>query len=293
MMVEEPELEESNGVATLWQHDARPPLRLLPLDAPARDAPAGPRAPEPALIATLAHELRTPLATLRATVELLEDLPALSPEDAGQLVRRLGRSVAWMDGLVENMTTWAAVEAGRLTLHRRPLRVLDCIEAALALVQPLLERKEQRVQVACAAPEAAVAGDPLRLEQTLVNLLTNACKYSTRGDTIRLTVAIVHDQVELRVTDQGPGIPAGEQQRIFGRYVRGAGAARAECVGHGLGLHIVKALVELHGGTVGVDSAPGQGSSFWVRLPRVSADDAPPPAVSDRHWGSYRESIAG
>jgi signal transduction histidine kinase len=101
----------------------------------------------------------------------------------------------------------------------------------------------------------------------LVNLLTNAGRYGARADVIDLTVTVEHGQVWIRVVDHGEGIPADRREQIFERYVRGNGAERAALEGQGLGLHIVRTLVGLHGGTVGVESIPGSGATFWFSLP--------------------------
>lgn len=226
------------------------------------------------LIAAVAHELRAPLATLRASLELLEEIPTLCADDAMQLVCRLQRSVTWMDGLIQNFATWSAVETGRLSPRRAEINILDCIEPASTLVQPLLDRKQQRVRVTCPRPAPRVAGDALQLRQVLVNLLLNAGAYSPPGADIDLVVAITGAAVQVRVVDRGPGIARSEQRRIFERYVRGA-AGQCRPMGQGLGLHIVKTLVEVNGGTVGVSSTPGRGATFWFRLPRVGAMEFP------------------
>jgi two-component system phosphate regulon sensor histidine kinase PhoR len=101
----------------------------------------------------------------------------------------------------------------------------------------------------------------------LVNLLTNAGRYGARADVIDLTVTVERGQVWIRVIDHGEGISADSLERIFERYVRGDGAERAALDGQGLGLHIVRGLVELHGGAVGVESVPGSGATFWFSLP--------------------------
>lgn len=228
------------------------------------------------LLATLGHELRTPLAALHVSLELLAEFPTLSPEDVSQLVRHLQRGVGWLEGLVENMSACAAVQSSQLPLNRRTIRLLDSIEFALALVQPFLDRKGQRVRLVSPRPSPVVYGDPQRLGQVLVNLLTNASTYGPWGDAIDLVVSGAGDQLEVRVSDHGAGVPEHERKRIFGRYVRGAGSgerASAHVAGLGLGLHIVKTIVELHGGAVGVDAtAQGQGASFWFRLACLPED---------------------
>lgn len=266
--------------------------RVLPDRRRAARGEAQPTETEP--IAALAHELRAPLATFQATLEVLGEYPTLSPDDVRQLVRRLQRGVCWMNGLVENLTTWAEVRDGRLILRRAPLAGCDWIEPALALAQPILDRKGQRVRLSCPTPEPVIDGDALHLGQALVNLLLNAARYGAVGDVIDVVVTVEADCVRVRVTDHGPGIPAEEQGRIFARYVRGVGAERAVAEGQGLGLHIVRTLVALHHGAVGVESTPGHGASFWFTLPRLADPQVAARIVDGTpRWERDVEGLAG
>lgn len=231
------------------------------------DAAPGAPAAQTEWIATIAHELRSPLTTLQATLELLVDSSDLDPEYVRELVRRLQGGVSWMNGLIENLATSAALADGRLVLRRTPAGVHEWIEPAVTLMEPILARRRQRLRLICPMPAPVVSGDTLRLGQVLVNLLSNACRYGAWGDVIDLTVTIEHGQASIRVTDHGEGVPVEKQEAVFGRFVRGDGAERAAAEGQGLGLHIVRQLVELHGGAVGVDSTPGRGATFWFSLP--------------------------
>jgi signal transduction histidine kinase len=215
-----------------------------------------------------------------AILELLEDLPNLDPGDAAPLIGRLRRSLTWLEGLAENVSLWTALESGHVPLRGSPLKVLDWIEPALAVVQPILDRTEQSIRLVCSTPVPRVFGDAHLLGQVLINLLTNASRYSRWGDVLEVTVSTQDEWVEVRVTDHGPGIPESEQTQIFGRYVRGSGAAQQAVSGLGLGLHIVQRLVAAHGGQVGVDSVPGVGASFWFRLPCLAAGATEPDASS-------------
>jgi signal transduction histidine kinase len=235
----------------------------------------GAPAPGADTLAGLAHELRTPLASLRVTLELLNHLTTLPPEDALGLVRRAQHSVGWLEGLVDNLSTWAAIDAGRVRLDCTISPVLDWVNAAVELVRPFLEARGQQVRVTCARRRPVAYGDSRLLGRVMTNLLTNASAYSVRGDVIDVDISMVDGAVRIQVTDHGPGIPLAEQESIFDRFVRGrAGVGRRE--GMGLGLHIVKRLAELHGGAVGVRSTPGQGASFWVRLPMLAVGDGAP-----------------
>jgi signal transduction histidine kinase len=221
----------------------------------------------PELMAVLGHELRAPLAALRATVELLGHDPESDGMSTGELIRRLARSVGWLEGLVENMTLWAMLEDGQMALKTEPVPIATVVDDAVGLVTPLLERKRQSVRVVGQDPSPVVAADRHRLGRAVVNLLANAGTYGPPGQEITVAIASTPGWVELRVVDQGPGVAPRERNRIWSRYTRGRVARDEGAPGMGLGLHIVRELVRMHGGDVGVESAPGGGAAFWIRLP--------------------------
>ena len=224
------------------------------------------------VLAGLAHELRTPLTTLHITVEALAEHSTLVPDDLRYLLARMYRAVAWMNALVDNLSTWSAIRGGRLTLHPEYGPVTDWINTALAVAQPILDRKQQTVDVACPTPVPLVVGDAIRLGQVVLNLLTNAGRYSLAGDVIALRVSAQRGLVSVSITDHGPGIPVAEQPRIFGPHVRGQRARELAVSGEGLGLSIVHEIVRLHGGSVGVSSTVGHGATFWFTLPEAVSD---------------------
>lgn len=233
---------------------------------------------------TIAHELRTPLATLGVSLEVLAEWRELQPEEIDELVGRLQRGVVWLDRLVENLSAWSAVETHGLTLRRTPAPVLDWIMPALALVRPLLDGRDQVAEVICLGDVPWVDGDATRLAQALVNLLVNASKYSVWGDRIIVAISVEeHSEergegsgekrgeetlVRVAVTDHGDGVLPEERERIFRRKARGLAALHSGERGHGIGLDVVSGVVEAHGGAVGVESAYGQGATFWFTLPR-------------------------
>ncbi len=250
------------------------PIPIVPRRARRRSTPSTP-APSSApaagstgqMVGTIAHELRTPLATLHAGLEILSDYPDLESDEVRQLVSRLQRGVAWLDCLIENLTTWSAIESGHLALRRGEGAVLGWIDPAIDLVQPLLARRNQRVTLVCPTPVPVAVVDSVRLGQVVVNLLVNAGKYGVQGDEIVLTVAPLADLLRVAVTDHGAGLPPAEQETIFRPHMRGAAASASGVSGHGLGLSIVKAIVEAHGGEVGITSEPGSGATFWFTIP--------------------------
>jgi CheY-like chemotaxis protein len=174
------------------------------------------------------------------------------------------------------------IEAGRLQLSPDPVLVGDVLREALDLVRPLAA--ERRVRLAVGADEGAsaprrVVADLQRLKQVLLNLLSNAIKYNHEGGGVVLACETAPDErLRLVVTDTGPGIPADKFARLFTPFER-LGAEQSGIEGTGLGLALSQRLVAAMGGTLGVESRPGQGSSFWVELPlAVGDEEAPPPA---------------
>jgi signal transduction histidine kinase len=221
------------------------------------------------VLATLAHEFRTPIASLRATVEaLVADRELLSAEQTTEMLSRLQRGTVWLQGFVENFLSSVSLDAQQLRIRCRPVQLRDCLEQVLPMVEPLLARRGQRVEVR-GALETSVDGDPYRLAQVLLNLLMNASKYSVPDDVIELEVATDDRTAEVRVVDHGPGIPECERELVFLRYARGTRAIDTSA-GLGLGLTIARALVEMHGGNIWAESTPGGGATFCLTLPLAS-----------------------
>jgi signal transduction histidine kinase len=228
-------------------------------------------------LATVAHELRTPVAALMMTVSMLvSDFDELDRDQTSRLLERMQRSMIWLQGLIENLTSTAALDAGGVRLRRDVVSVDDCVEQVWPIVQPLFDRQSQSLRVSPEAKTIFLCVDPQRFGQVLTNLLVNASRYSSPGDVIELDISSLDRWTELRVVDHGPGVPAAERDRIFERHVRGS---QAGGVGLGLGLSIVRGLVELHGGTVTVDDTPHGGASFRIRLPHVQRYAADQPAM--------------
>jgi NtrC-family two-component system sensor histidine kinase KinB len=217
------------------------------------------------LLATVAHELRNPLASLRLSLDMLvSDFDQLEPDDAVRLLRRAQRSARWLQGLTENLTSSACIEAGRMDVQTAPVDLTECLEEAVSLVHGPLEERGQSVRFTSSAATTVAIADRSRSIQVVANLLTNASRYSVQGDQIELHLSAVGQQLRVRVTDHGPGISPEDQQRIFSAWVRGEGSGAG---GLGLGLSIVLSLVQQQGGRVGVESALGQGATFWFTLP--------------------------
>jgi signal transduction histidine kinase len=211
----------------------------------------------------LAHDLRTPLTRLRGTAEL-------AMQDAGDPVEARAALADCVDEsdrvlhLLEALLDISAAEAGALKLNRDQLDLRSILERAADLYREVAEEKEIAVTLDAPAP-VELSADAIRLGQAINNLLDNALKYTPAGGRVTLAAHRESGAAVLVVTDNGPGVPPAERDAIFRRLYR-SDASRSQR-GLGLGLSLVKAIVEAHGGTVGVDEAPDGGARFTVRLP--------------------------
>jgi two-component system, OmpR family, sensor histidine kinase KdpD len=222
---------------------------------------------QPSTLATVAHELRTPLTALQSTTEILDrDFEQLAPNEVRSMVSSMHRRVLWIRGLIENLLTTASLRDGRFQILRRPVDIRDVIADVRPMAEPLLGRKKQRLVVR-GAPGLLVAGDERRLGQVLLNLLNNASKYSGIGTKIDVTVAMRRGQVRVTVADRGPGVAPELATRIFEPYDRGG---RTEGEGVGIGLSVVRSIVEAHGGKAGVKNRRVGGAAFWFELAPIA-----------------------
>jgi signal transduction histidine kinase len=222
-------------------------------------------------LANVAHEFRTPLSALAASVELLMDqAPDLSPAELEELLTSLHLGVLGLQTLIDNLLESASIEAGHFQVHAR-LSSLDGIMAeAIRTMQPLLDKRGQDLVVELPTDIPKVRADPRRTAQVLVNLLSNASKYGPDETEIEIGATVQGDWVRVTVADSGPGVPPEYRKNLFRRFVRPALSNDKAQVGAGLGLSVVKAVVEAHGGAVGVDDHVDGGSVFWFTLPRAA-----------------------
>lgn len=239
-------------------------------------------------IAAFAHEVRTPLATIHATLELLNDGMPVDTEDLPQLLGRLQRGVSWITELIDNLSAMPASATHLDSKEHEPTSVRDWIEQAIEFAKPIADHRQQTILFVCPQPAPFVCGDPFRLGQVILNLLTNACRYGAWADTIAVSVSASNGNVTIRVSDHGMGILPDELDQIFERRVRGTQASGAGIDGQGIGLHISREIVEFHGGTISVESIVGQGSTFSVRLPAIQS---PRPFVI-RHIASEESDVS-
>ena len=217
----------------------------------------------------VAHELRTPIAALSATLDLLiDDALTMSREELGTMTSTLRRSALRLEHLVENLLDAGSIEAGTFQVRAAPMSIRASLQEALVFVQPLLDLKRQGLMNELRAESDRVLADGRRTSQVLANLLANASKYSPEATRIFVTSETREGFVRVTITDQGPGIPADEQPRLFQRFFRSR-EVRESAGGLGLGLTICKAIIHAQGGEIGIESALGRGTSVFFTLPKA------------------------
>jgi signal transduction histidine kinase/ActR/RegA family two-component response regulator len=225
-------------------------------------------------LAMLAHELRNPLAPIRNASELLA---RTAPGDSRtqSIVGVIGRQVAHMARLVDDLLDVSRITQGRIELKRETVVLQDVIDQAVETVNPLMRDRRHSLQILTGSDPVYVHGDFARLLQCVVNLLTNAAKYTDPGGRILLELHGTADAALVEVSDSGVGIPADELPTIFELFVQVDRTLERSQGGLGIGLSVVRRLIEMHGGEVYADSeGVGKGSRFSIRLPRVEAPRA-------------------
>jgi signal transduction histidine kinase len=217
------------------------------------------------LMATLSHELRTPLTSLRMAGDLLSHAePPLEPE-ARSLVEAAREDVARLEDVAQRLLELSRSRAMTIALERERLPLRELVERVAHIFA--LQAREHGVMLETSLPPAdfELSADPTKLTWALSNLIGNALRYTPRGGSIRIEAAPTGDSVRLAVCDSGPGIPPEQRERIFERFTQGEGPGGAA----GLGLAIVRDVVQAHGGRIFVESEPGHGSRFILELPRA------------------------
>jgi len=229
-------------------------------------------------IATLSHELRNPLAPIRAASKVIAS-PAATPSQLRQAQSIVERQVNHMALLLEDLLDIARITQGKLQLKKEIIELVPVVDAAVEAVRPTLEAKNQQLEVDLPSESALLEADHLRLSQVISNLLTNAIKYSDPGARIALTCSMQGNDLALSVRDNGVGIAPESLARIFEMFSQVDGMTERSEGGLGIGLALVKGIVELHGGRVEARSGGlGTGSEFIVRLPvaaKAKASAAP------------------
>ncbi len=218
-------------------------------------------------LANVAHEFRTPLSGIAATSEILVDEGTmLTPNELRELVETIQLSTLHLQTLVENLLESTTIEAGCFQVHRRPINFQAVIQDAADLMSPLLKRRKQVLVLTVPEKLPKLWADANRLIQVLVNLLSNASKFSPMNGKIELKVTQDPDWVTVAIIDTGPGLPTDRFSDLFKRFVT-ANQSQDTQYGIGLGLSVVKSIVEMHGGQVGAENLPKGGAKVWFTIP--------------------------
>ncbi|MDH4274101.1 MAG: PAS domain S-box protein [Gammaproteobacteria bacterium] len=221
-------------------------------------------------LSRMSHELRTPMNAILGFSQVLE-LENLPPEHH-EYVLEIHRAGDHLLELINELLDLSRIEAGKLTIHVQSVMVHGVISDSIRLVHSLAATRGINITNQCST-DISVLADPTRLRQIMVNLLTNAVKYNRLGGEVRIDAVPRPDRrIALSVTDTGPGIPPEKIQRLFQAFDR-LGADATAVDGTGIGLALSKQLAELMGATMGVQTTPAQGSTFWVELARADHDD--------------------
>jgi signal transduction histidine kinase len=224
-------------------------------------------------IATVSHELRTPLTSIHGSLGLLASgVMGELPREAKVMVSVAQRNSVRLLALVNDILDVDKLESGKIEMHLVPTSLMAIIERAIEMIRPLAAQDGVSIEVT--GPHAQVRGDEARLGQVVANFLSNAVKYSPRDGIVSVSVGAVGEMLEVRVRDRGRGIGADLQKKLFQRFQRADSSDARTRPGAGLGLAICKAIVEQHGGTIGVESCEGEGSAFWFRVPRAVEEPA-------------------
>jgi len=217
-------------------------------------------------VATASHELRSPLTSIKGFVELLKRSPEDMSERQREFVDIILKSTDRLVELVNDLLDVARIEADHVEINRRPIDVGEVVRDVVELMEPRVLDKHQHISSYVAPTLPPALADPGRVRQIVANLLTNAHLYTPEGGTIHVGVEPDRAWVQIVVADSGVGMSQEETARIFDRFYR-AGNRSSSNPGTGLGLSIVKSLVDLHFGQISVESEPGRGTTFQVRLP--------------------------
>ncbi|MDP3063708.1 MAG: HAMP domain-containing sensor histidine kinase [Chloroflexota bacterium] len=222
-------------------------------------------------LSNVSHELRTPLTSIRISIEsLLAAVPEEPDDPQIRLMKNIQRNVDRLAALVSELLDMARLQSGRMELHREQMDLRAVVRESVETIRPLAEGKSIRLGVKLPTRRLPAVVDKGRLGQALLNLLTNATEYTPPQGVITVAARTHDGRLLMSVEDTGPGIPLSEQAKIFERFYRGSTSSGQRRAGLGLGLPIARALVELHGGSIWVESNEGEGATFCISLPRRS-----------------------
>jgi signal transduction histidine kinase/HAMP domain-containing protein len=225
-------------------------------------------------MANITHEFRTPLAALEASSELLLDnLTNLSQTEIKELLASLNLGIINLQTLIDNLIEAASIEAGRFKVSPQPLPIGSILRDAHDIIRPLAEKYALRLVASFENEPILVMADHRRTVQALVNLLSNAIKHSPERGYIQLKYSVIEKKVRIEVTDEGSGVPLDQRNNLFRRFVHLDSSNERARQGAGLGLSVVKAIVEAQQGEVGITDLPEGGTSFWFTVPLANGSN--------------------
>jgi signal transduction histidine kinase len=218
-------------------------------------------------LADVSHELRTPIAALRTFNELLKDQAADDPEARAEFLESGGQQIDRLDWLATNLLELSKLDSGLVLLELRPDDLRAAVEDAVEQAEGIARKRGVALTLDLPDQPVRIRHDPQRIGQVVANLVLNAIKFTSRGGSVDVRLVPAESGARIDVVDTGVGIDADELPHIFERFYRGAQAGEARGSGSGLGLAIVRSIVDMHGGTIEVESSVGNGSRFSVILP--------------------------
>jgi signal transduction histidine kinase len=242
-------------------------------------------------LAVLSHELRTPLNAIVGYTRLLR-AGMLTGEKADRGFETLERNAAWLTQIVEDVLDVSRIVSGKIKLDVQPVDLPAIVDNAIGTVQPAADAKGLRLQAMIDPRVGPVSGDPDRLQQVAWNLLSNAVKFTPKDGRIQVRVERVDSHIEIVVSDTGAGIRPDFLPFVFERFRQAEGGITRKTGGLGLGLAIVRHIVEMHGGTVHAHSAgEGQGATFRVRLPMMIVHPPVDPSRREHPRAERRDAL--
>ncbi len=216
-------------------------------------------------LANMSHELRTPLTAVKGSVNYLER--TVTQPEQKEFIQIIGKNISRVTRLISNLFDFTKLEAGAIEWEFQREDVSQLVKEVIEIVSPLALEKGLTLSLECGEKIYAVI-DLERMEQVLVNILDNAIKFSNSGEQIRIRIISLDREVEIAITDHGPGIPPEHIETIFKKFYTAAGDSSRKNQGAGMGLAIAKAIVTAHNGTLGVESKEGEFTTFYIRLPQ-------------------------
>jgi signal transduction histidine kinase len=230
-------------------------------------------------VSVVSHELRTPLTTIKAFVELIMMKPDMPQQKRASFMNTINVEADRLKRMIADLLDIARIESGSMAWRREALFIERIVRDAITSMGPLFENKELNVTTAFNSPLAAVNGDRDRLVQVVINILSNAVKFTPSGGAIHIAVfqeSTSSGQVIVQVSDSGVGIPDESLDLIFEKFQRSSDQSTGTIEGTGLGLAIAKQIVEYHGGKIWATSARGKGSAFTFTLPLAKKEGETP-----------------